>query len=119
MSDSSSPSDPSDPSDSSPSLQVARRSTPWHRLTLRQLQRLKDWRVAQQAAHPAECQVWEAVLTLWVMGWMGWLPAFAFGAPWAYPLCLLGILTPQLYVYGRARAHAAQRLRCDWLELLG
>ena len=88
----------------------------WRRLTLAQLQRLKNWRIAQRAAHPVECQIWEAVLTLWVMGWMGWLPAYTFEAPWAYPLCILGILLPQLYVYGRARAHALNRLRCDWLE---
>jgi hypothetical protein len=33
-------------------------------------------------------------------------------------LCLLGILAPRLYVYARARAHASQRLRCDWLDLV-
>ena len=95
------------------------RHHPWHhRITLAQLQRVKNWRVAQRRAHPVECEVWEAVLTLWVMGWMGWLPAFAFEAPWAYPLCLLGMLTPQLYVYWRARAHEVRRLRCDWLDLV-
>lgn len=94
------------------------RHHPWHRITLAQLQRLKNWRVTQRKAHPVECEVWEGVLTLWVMGWMGWLPAFAFEAPWAYPLCLLGMLTPRLYVYWRTRAHEAQRLRCDWLDLV-
>lgn len=94
------------------------RPHPWHRITLAQLQRVKNWQVDQQDARPVEYHAWEAVLTLWVMGWIGWLPAFAFEDPWAYPLCLLGILMPRLYVFWRARAHAAGRLRCDWLELL-
>ncbi|MEO8013871.1 MAG: hypothetical protein ABI642_06985 [Polaromonas sp.] len=91
---------------------------PWDRVTLAQLQRVKQWREAQHGAHPLERQVWEAVLTLWMTGWMGWLPAFAFDADWAYPLCLLGMYAPSLYVYWRARAHASQRLRCDWIDLL-
>jgi len=90
----------------------------WHRVTLAQLQRLKDWRMAHRATQPVECQVWEAVLTLWLMGWVGWLPAYTFDAVWAYPLCLLGTLAPRLYVYARARAHETRRLRCDWLDLL-
>ena len=77
----------------------------WHRITLTQLQRVKNWQVDQCGARPAEHHIWEAVLTLWVMGWIGWL-------------CLLGMLLPRLYVYWRARAHAAGRLRCDWLDLL-
>ena len=87
-------------------------------ITLAQMERLKNWHITQRGKHPAERQAWEAVLTLWVMGWMGWLPAYAFDAPWAYPLCLLGTLAPRLYVGWRARAEAAQHLRCDWLDLL-
>ena len=87
-------------------------------ITLAQLERVKNWHLAQQGKRPVERQVWEAVLTLWIMGWMGWFPAYAFEAPWAYPLCLLGVLTPRLYVDWRARAHEARRLRCDWLDLM-
>ena len=94
------------------------RHHPGHHLTLAQLQRVKNWHVAQQGARPVEYQIWEAVLTVWVMGWIGWLPAYAFEAPWAYPLCLLGVFAPRLYVRLRARAHAMQRLRCDWLDLV-
>ncbi|SFU85022.1 hypothetical protein SAMN05216350_106174 [Polaromonas sp. YR568] len=94
------------------------RSPHWHPITLAQLQRVKDWREAQRGAHPVECQIWEAILTVWLMGWMGWLPAYAFEAVWAYPLCVLGILAPRLYVYMRAKAHVSGHLRCDWLELV-
>ena len=91
---------------------------PWDRVTLAQLQQIKVWREAHQASHPLERRLWEAVLTLWMMGWMGWLPAWGCGASWAYPLCLLGILAPGIYVYWRINAHAAGQLRCDWLHLL-
>ncbi|MBC7444993.1 MAG: hypothetical protein H7273_05910 [Polaromonas sp.] len=87
-------------------------------MTLAQFQRIRHWREARQASHPLERRLWEAVLTLWMMGWVGWLPAFEADAPWAYPLCLLGILLPRVYVYWRVRAHQARRLRCDWLDLL-
>src|SRR5579872_3440750 len=90
-----------------------------HHLTLARLQRIKQWHVAHKADHPLEYQLWDAMLTLWIMGWVGWLPAFAFGAPWAYPLCVLGILAPRLYVGWRVRAHKAKRLRCDWLDCAG
>ena len=87
-------------------------------ITLAQMERLKNWHVAQRGTHPAERHVWDAVLTLWMMGWVGWLPAFEFEVPWAYPLCLLGVLAPRLYVDWRARADSAHRLRCDCLDLL-
>ncbi len=94
------------------------RHYPSHHITVAKLQRVKNWHATQRGARPVECQIWEAVLTLWMMGWMGWLPAYTFEAPWAYPLCLLGVLAPRLYVRLRARAHEMQRLRCDWLDLL-
>jgi hypothetical protein len=87
----------------------------WH-LTLAGLQRIKQWHLDHQSSHPLEHQLWDAVLTLWVMGWVGWLPAFVLEVPLAYPFCVLGMVAPQLYVRWRARAHAKGRLRCDWLE---
>lgn len=83
--------------------------------SLVELQRIKRWHVAHRADHPVEYHLLDAVLTTWLMGWVGWLPALAFDAPWALPLCALGIALPGLYVRWRARAHAARRLRCDWL----
>jgi hypothetical protein len=91
---------------------------PWGRVTLAQLQRIKQWREARHASHPQERRMWETVLTLWLMGWVGWLPAFEAEAYWAFPLCMLGIFSPALYVHWRRKAHAARRLRCDWLHLL-
>jgi hypothetical protein len=87
-------------------------------LSLTHLQRVKKWHLAHQAAHPVEYQLWDGVLTLWVIGWTGWLPAFAFGGAWAYPLCVLGMMMPRLYFWWRARAHERGQLRCDWLDQL-
>jgi hypothetical protein len=50
-----------------------------------------------------------------MMGWVGWLPAFAFDALWTMPLCALGMATPRLYVTWRLKAHREGRLHCDWL----
>ncbi|MDB5890570.1 MAG: hypothetical protein JWP47_1401 [Polaromonas sp.] len=90
----------------------------WRPLTLHQLQKMKQWNAANHLAHPFECRLWDAVLTAWMMGWMGWLPSWVFSAGWAYPLCLAAVLLPQVYVYLRAHAHLADVLRCDWLEEL-
>jgi len=84
-------------------------------MKLAELQRIKQWHVAHRAEHPLEHHCWDAVLTLWVMGWVGWLPACAFGAFWSMPLCLLAMATPRMYVAARLKAHRARRLRCDWL----
>ena len=102
-----------------PSGLPKRRDRRSRRVTLAQMQRVKNWHAAQQGAHPVEQAAWDAVLTLWLMGWMGWFPAFAFDASWAWPLCLLGMHLPRLYVGWRARAHDSGRLRCDWLALAG
>ncbi len=86
-------------------------------LTLPTLKRIRLWHLAHKAEHPLEYELWDFVMMVWVMGWVGWLPAFVLDLPLAYPLCLLGMVTPQLYVRWRTRAHVRGRLRCDWLEL--
>jgi len=86
---------------------------------LNELQRIKAWLVAHKPSHPLKYHSFDAVLTLWMMGWIGWLPVLLFDEVlWAWPLCLLGMWAPALYVRWRARAHAAGRLRCDWLGAL-
>jgi hypothetical protein len=87
-------------------------------VTLDSLQRLRLWHVQKRREKPREFQVFNAVLTVWMMGWVGWLPALVLSAWWALPLCAVAGVAPALYVQGRRRAHAAGRLRCDWLGLL-
>jgi hypothetical protein len=79
------------------------------------LQRIKRWHVSHQSDHPVEYQAWDVMLTLWLVGWVGWLPAFAFDALWLAPFLVLAMAAPTLYVSWRARAHQKRRLRCDWL----
>lgn len=85
-------------------------------MTLDELQRIKQWHVAHRRENPLEYHLWDAVLTLWLLGWIGWLPAFVMGdAFWGVPACLLALRVPDAYALWRARAHHARRLRCDWL----
>jgi hypothetical protein len=83
-------------------------------MTLDDLQRIKKWHVAHRHTHPVEYHTWDALLTLWVAGWVGWLPAYLFDAEWALPLLMLAMAAPTLYVAWRVKAHRAHKLRCDW-----
>lgn len=83
-------------------------------MTLAELQRIKQWHVSHRTACPFQYHVWDAMLTVWMMGWVGWIPAMAFDALWSLPLCLAGMSSPDLYVAWRLKAHRAQRVRCDW-----
>jgi hypothetical protein len=78
------------------------------------MQRIKRWLMSHRD-HPVECHMWDAMVTLWLMGWVGWIPALAFDALWFAPLLFLGMATPRLYVAWRAKAHRERRLRCDWI----
>ena len=84
-------------------------------MTLDELHRIKLWHLSHRRDHPLEYHLWDAMLTLWVMGWVGWLPTLVFDSMWAAPFCLAATLAPRAYVAWRARAHHARRLRCDWL----
>lgn len=82
--------------------------------SLDELQRIKRWLVAHHEQHPMEMAVFDSVLALWVMGWVGMLPAVVFGQVLALPLCWALTCVPQLYIGWRVAAHQRQRLRCDW-----
>jgi hypothetical protein len=85
-------------------------------MSLDELQRIKKWHVAHHRDHPVEYHLWDLMLMLWLMGWVGWVPAYAFSAIWSIPACLLGMSAPSLYVAWRMKAHRERRLRCDWLR---
>ncbi|MBG9390005.1 hypothetical protein [Caenimonas aquaedulcis] len=85
-------------------------------MSLDELQRIKRWHVAHRMDHPLECQLWDAMLTLWVAGWVCWFPAYALEQFWTLPFCFVAMAAPGLYVEWRRRAHRARRLRCDWLR---
>jgi len=88
-------------------------------VTLDELHQIKKWHVAHRRDHPIEYHIWDAMLTVWVMGWVGLLPAYAIDAWWGFPLCALGMAAPGAYVAWRLRAHRKHKLRCDWLPAAG
>lgn len=88
-------------------------------MTLNQLRDLKRWHVAHRQDHPLEYQVFDAVLTLWLLGWMGVPPALLLDQVMLLPLCLLAFLAPEIYRWLRVRLHRSARLRCDWANALG
>ena len=87
-------------------------------MTLQQFQDLKTWHTRQGRRHPVERAVWDAVLTLWMLGWVGWPAAFILHLEWAEIACLAALFAPGLYVGLRRRLHNKRRLRCDWMVAL-
>jgi hypothetical protein len=88
-------------------------------MTIAQLTAMKAWMNAHRAGQPVEYHTCDAVLTLWLMGWMG-APAFLMlDDPWAVLACVALFFAPQSYLRLRARLHRTQRLRCDWLDVVG
>ena len=78
------------------------------RLTLSELQRIKRWQIAHRAEHPVEYHLWDAVLTLWVLGCVSWLPALALEMTVLLPLCVLAMFCPGLYVRWRQSAKSGR-----------
>lgn len=85
-------------------------------MTLDQFHSLKVWYSGHP--RPLEKNVWDAVLTVWMMGWVG-VPTFLLLAqPVIVMACVLAIFVPAAYVSWRVRLHKAGRLRCDWITAL-
>jgi hypothetical protein len=87
-------------------------------MTLHQFHALKVWHTRQGDRHPIERAMWDAVLTLWLAGWVGGPAAFLLDRPWAELACLGVVFLPGCYVSVRRQLHRAQRLRCDWMAAL-
>ena len=83
-------------------------------MKLDDLHRIRNWHVAHRHTHPVEGRIWESMLTLWVTGWVGWVPVYACDLIWGLPLCVACIAAPGAYVALRLKAHRAQKVRCDW-----
>lgn len=81
-----------------------------------ELHRIKRWCHEHAQDHPIEYELWDAILTIWLMGWIGWVPTLVLDAWWASLPCVLGTLAPSLYIHWRTQAHRLRRLRCDWLR---
>lgn len=85
-------------------------------MTLDQFHALKIWHAHH--ARPLERNAWEAVLCVWVMGWVGLPAALLLHLLWAQFSCVAAWFLPRAYVGWRRRLHRAGRLRCDWISAL-
>ena len=87
-------------------------------MTLDQLHDLKIWYGRHGRRRPIEKNVWDAVLTLWLMGWMGLPIAWVLHRPFTAASSVALTFLPNAYVALRKWLHRAHRLRCDWLTAL-
>ncbi len=84
-------------------------------MTLQQLSNVKHWLQDHRRQHAVEYQIWDLVLTCWVLGWVG-IPAAVVLAPRiGLAVCALLACVPELYCWLRRRLHRRGVLRCDWL----
>ena len=86
-------------------------------MRLQEFHALKTWH-RQHGRHPVEKNVWDGVLTVWLLGWIGAPSAFLLHAGWAEAACLGVLFLPGLYVTLRRWMHRRHLLRCDWLSAL-
>ena len=87
-------------------------------MTLQQFQELKLWHLHQGRRHPVEKSIWDAVLTVWLLGWVGEPAAVLLHSGWAALGCFGLLFLPGLYVAARRSLHRRHRLRCDWIVAL-
>ena len=87
-------------------------------MALLQLHMLKRWHVAHKREHPVEYHAYDAVLTAWMMGWIGTPAALLLSDPWMLAASGLACMAPGFYVVLRERMHRAGKLRCDWLDAI-
>jgi len=86
-------------------------------MRLHEFHALRVW-YRQHGLHHVERNVWDAVLTLWLMGWVGAPTAFLVDAGWAEAACLSVLFLPGIYVTVRRQLHRSGWLRCDWITAL-
>jgi hypothetical protein len=87
-------------------------------MTLQQYHSLKVWHRRHWRNHPVEKNLWETILTLWVIGGVGLPTALLLDEPWAAVTCLVLLFVPGRYVALRTRLHYSGRIRCDWITAL-
>lgn len=87
-------------------------------MTLQQFQALRTWHLLQGHRRPVERSLWDAVVTVWVLGWIGAPSAWLLHLGWAELACALAWFLPGRYVAVRRRLHRQRRLRCDWMPAL-
>ena len=85
-------------------------------MTLQQLSAVRRWHITHHRQGSLEDQAWDAVLTCWVLGWIGVPPALVLAPAAGGLLCVVLFFAPSAYVALRRWLHQRGRLRCDWLD---
>jgi hypothetical protein len=87
-------------------------------MKLDQFQNLRLWHLRHQRDHPLEGLIWNTILTLWMVGWVGSPTALLLH--WDVAALVGGALVfmPGSYVALRRALHRRGRLRCDWIGAL-
>lgn len=86
-------------------------------MTLAQLSALKAWHVANRHRSPLEYHTWDAMLTCWILGWMGIPAALVLWQPYGVIVCVALFFVPDRYVAWRLALHRRGRLRCEWSQV--
>ena len=87
-------------------------------MRLQQYQELRIWHLREGRRHPVERTVWDTVLTLWMLGWVGSPTAFLVNAGGLECAGICAIFLPGIYVAIRRLLHRKRLLRCDWIAAL-
>ena len=85
-------------------------------MTLAELTAMKAWHVAHREGRPLEFHSCDAILTLWLIGWVGTPGCWLLSDGWTTLACASLVLVPETYLRWRTRLHQRGRLRCDWLD---
>jgi hypothetical protein len=87
-------------------------------VNLAQFQDLRTWHLRHWREQPVEKHLWDGVVMLWLMGWVGGPVALVLQHPEALPASFALLCLPNGYVALRRRLHRRRRVRCDWLTML-
>ncbi len=87
-------------------------------MTLDQFHDLKLWHSRHAGDRPLEGHVWNAVLTLWLIGGVGSPAAWLLGQDLLAAAGVAMLLLPGAYVAARRQLHRRHLLRCDWIVAL-
>ena len=87
-------------------------------MSLNQLRDIRLWLLGHWQLHPVEKNLFDLVLTAWVVGLVGIPAALLIGRPGVELACLALLFLPGRYVALRRRLARRGLLRCDWITAL-
>lgn len=86
-------------------------------MSFEQLSAIQIWH-RRHGRHAVEAWAWDAVVMLWLLGWVATPVLLLLGELMLLAAVPLLLLAPAAYAALRRRLHRRGRLRCDWLSAL-